>query len=67
MADWYTHSEYHDVLRVDADSTTLSEAGYRFFEADKVSLNTMLYARDTTLARGRILYEVWVCSTLPFF
>ncbi|KAF2168658.1 hypothetical protein M409DRAFT_21400 [Zasmidium cellare ATCC 36951] len=57
MAD-FIYSEYRDVVRVDAD-TMVPQAGYRYFAADDYPLPSLQYAREMTLARGRILYEVW--------
>ncbi|KAK4504557.1 hypothetical protein PRZ48_005473 [Zasmidium cellare] len=54
----FTYSEYHDVIRVDSDTMT-PRTGYKFFAADGNPLSSLLYAREMTLARGRILYEVW--------
>lgn len=56
-------AEYHDVIRVSA--TALAPTGYNFLPGAEDAV-TAQYARDMTLAAGRILYEVWVW-TFDFF
>lgn len=54
-------TEYGEVVRVteSRDFQVLKQDGYAFISEHK-PLTFRQYCREMTMARGRILYEVWV-------
>lgn len=54
-------SEYGDVVRITSSQNyeVLKRDGYAYI-AEHKPLAARQYCRDMTIARGRILYEVWV-------